>query len=133
MHQNRQRRAMGLLETIVAAAMLTGIMTVCLQMLSVVAAQHRVTETRQMAIREAANTMERLSVMPWDELTTETLVEEKLSQSADQRMTGGELTINVTESADPFDAKRIALSIRWKDRAGRFVRPVKLTAWRARR
>ncbi|MEE8451060.1 MAG: hypothetical protein V3R99_04065 [Thermoguttaceae bacterium] len=126
------RRAMTLLETIVAAAMLTGIMTVCLQMLSVVAAQHRVTEARQMAIREAANTMERLSAMPWDELATETLQSEKLSELATQRLTGAELTIDITESSDPLDAKRIALSIRWKDRAGQFVRPVKLTAWRVR-
>lgn len=124
---------MTLLETIVAAAMLTGMMTVCLQMLSVVAAQHRATETRQLAIREAANVMERLSAMPWDELTTETLEAEKLSESASRRLTGAELTIDVTESSDPLDEKRIALSIRWKDRAGQFIRPVKLTAWRVRR
>lgn len=126
---------MTLLETVVAAAMLTGIMTVCLQMLGVVAAQHRVIEKRQMAIREAANAMERLSAMPWDELTTETLQDEKLklSDAASRRLTGAELTVDVTESSDPVDAKRIALSIRWKDRAGQFVQPVKLTAWRVRR
>jgi len=129
---------MTLLETVVAAAMLTGVMTVCLQMLSVVAAQHRVIETQETAIREAANLMERLSVVPWDELTTENLQDTTLSEPASRRLTGAELIIDVTdspitESSAPIDAKRITLSIRWKDRTGQFVRPVQLTAWRTRR
>jgi len=132
-HATNHRRAMTVVETIVAAAMLTGMLAVCLQMLGAVAARHRTTETRQLAIREAANLMERISAIPWDELSPETVDRVELSESASRRLTGAELTVDVAESTDPIEQRRITLSIRWKDRSGEFVRPVKLTAWRARR
>jgi len=127
------RRGVTILEAIVAAGMLVGVMAICLQMLGAVAAQRRAAEIRQTAIRETANVMERLGSTPWDELTEQSVQGIHLSKEAGQGLPEGELKIDLTNPTDEPDAKRIAVSLRWKDRTGRFVLPVRLVAWRYRR
>ncbi len=126
------RRGTTLLEVTVAAAMLMGMMAVCLQMFGAVAAQNRAAEIRQTAVREAANAMERLRAVSWDELTAKNLQNVRLSEEASRALPGGELRIESTVPTDESDAKRIAVSVRWQDRTGRFMQPVRLVAWRYR-
>ena len=124
------RRGMTVLELLFAGALLAVLMTVCLQMLSAAAGQRRAAEDRQTAIREAANLMERLSTVAWDDLTPEAVGDVQLSDEARRALPGGELEIQLSSPAEQPEAKRIVVLLRWQDRAGRFVRPVRLVAWR---
>ena len=54
----------------------------------------------------------------------------QLSEEARRSLPGGELEIDLATSPDEPDAKRIALLLRWQDRTGEFVRPVRLVAWK---
>lgn len=150
------RRGTTMVELLVAGVLLVALTAVCVQMLAVLAGHRRAVEQEQTAIREAANLMERLAAVPWDELTPEGVRDVRLSEEARRALPGGELEISVTSSkfGEPLagervagdrvagverseppvaqvpGAKRILVSIRWQDRTGRFVRPVRLAAWR---
>lgn len=126
------RRGMTVLELFFAGALLVVLMTVCLQMFSAAATQRRATQQRQTAIREAANLMERLSSTAWDELVPEAVGDVQLSEQARQALPGGEVEIQLSSPADQPDAKRIVVWLRWQDRTGQPIRPVRLVAWRYR-
>ncbi len=124
------RRGTTILELLFAGALLATLMTVCLQMLAATAAQHRAAEDRQTAIREAANLMERLGAISFDDLTPQRVAQVQLSQQARRALPGGELEIELNGPADQPAVKRIVVLLRWQDKTGRFVRPVRLVAWR---
>jgi type II secretory pathway component PulJ len=119
-----------MLELLIAGVLLGVLMTVCVQMLSAAAAQRRAADDRQTAIREAANLMERLSTVSFDKLTPEGVAKLQLSDEARRALPGGELEIQLSSPPSEPGAKRIVLLLRWQDRSGRPVRPVRLTAWR---
>lgn len=126
------RRGMTVVELLFAGALLATLMAVCLEMLSAAAAQRRATEDRQTAIREAANLMERLGTVPFDRLTPEGVGAVQLSGEARRALPDGELQIQLSSPSGEPDAKRIVVLLRWQDRTGRFLRPVRLVAWRYR-
>ncbi len=121
-----------MLEVSLAAVLLAGVLSVCLQMLGAVGTQHRSAEARRTAAREAGNVLERLKEVAWDDLATEVLAGVQLCEEASQALPGAKLSIEVSTAADDPDAKRLAVQIRWQDRSGRFVRPVQVVAWRYR-
>ena len=123
------RRGMTLLELAVAAAVLGTMLVVCLQMLTATAAQHKVADQRQLAVLEVENTMERLAARPWSELTPQSAAGQ-LSPAAGSRLPGAELKVEVTTSPTEPAAKRIAVTLRWKDHSGRFTKPVTIVTWR---
>lgn len=124
------RRGTTVLELLFAGALLAVLMTVCLQMLAATAAQHRAAEDRQTAIREAANLMERLGAISFGDLTPQRVAQVQLSEQARRALPGGELEIELNGPAGQTAAKRIVVLLRWQDKTGRFVRPVRLVAWR---
>jgi hypothetical protein len=124
------RRGMGVIELVVAGTLLGTLLVICLQLLTVTAAQRRIAEQRQLAVIELGNVMERLTVRPWGELTSKAGAAVKLSPSVAARLPGADLSIEVTASPADTDVKRIVVSLRWKDRSGQFVSPVKITTWR---
>jgi len=126
------RRGMTMLELLLAGVLLGVLMTVCLQMLSAAAAQRRAADDRQTAVREAANLMERLSTVSFDALTPEGVGQVQLSDVARRALPGGELEVQLSSPPEQPGAKRIVVLLRWQDRTGRFVRPVRLVAWRYR-
>lgn len=127
------RRGFSVLEVTVAGALLVAVLAICLQMLRATAAGHRARGTRQMAIIETGNVMERLSAVPWEDLTPQAARAMQLSPQARRGLTAAELEIEITQRPDRPGAKRIAVRVRWQDPAGRVVRPVRLVAWRYRR
>ncbi len=126
------RRGFTMLEMVVAAALLGTLLIVTLKMLGAVADWRRDADRRQLAVIEAANVMEWLSARPWDELTPEAVADVRLPESVTRQLPGAELKIEVVDSpaGEKPPAKRIAVSIRWRDRAGRMVQPVAVTMWR---
>jgi type II secretory pathway component PulJ len=126
------RRAITLLEVAVAIILLGAVATLCLRMIRATAAQHQAIGQRQTAIREVANLIEHLGARSWQQLTSETVGDVQLSEQAGRSLPGAECTIEVDRPPEQPEAKRIRISLRWQDRAGQFVRPVCLTAWRYR-
>ncbi len=124
------RRGMTMLEILCAGAMLGALLVVCLQLFSAAAGQRRAAQQRQAAIREAANVMERLDGLSFDRLTPEGVGRVQLCDEARQALPGAELEIQLSTPAGEPEARRITVLLRWQDRTGRPLRPVRLVAWR---
>jgi hypothetical protein len=126
---------MTLVELTIAALLLGVAMTATVQILGWVAAERRSLERRQCAVQEAGNLMERLSARPWDRLPAAGVRDVTLSEPARRLLPGAELTVAVDEPdrTGPVESKRIALRIRWRNRAGGWDAPVRLSAWTYRR
>ncbi len=124
-----RRRGTTLIELMVAAALLGTILVVCLQLVAATTMQRRAADQRRLALMEVENAMERLAARPWNELTPQTAAG-PLSPAVHSRLPGAELKADVTTSAAEPGAKRIAVSLRWKDNSGRFTKPVTIVAWR---
>jgi len=124
------RRGMMMIELAVAGALVGTLLVVCLQLLTAALAQRRAADQQQCAVVELGNVMEQIAARPWANLTTAALSQEQLSPSADNQLPGAELKIEVVESADQPNAKRITAALRWKDRSGQFLAPMTLTTWR---
>lgn len=123
------RRGIILMELVVAGALLGTLLVVCLQLIGAAAAHRRTVDQRQLAVVEVGNVMERLAARPWTELTPQVAVPQ-LSPPVRNRLPNAELKVEVTTSAAEPGAKRIIVSLRWQDRAGQFVQPVKVVTWR---
>jgi len=120
------------MEITAAGAVLAVLLTVSLQMLAATAARRRAVEDRQTALVEAANAMERLAAVPWEEVTDEDLAEMQLSEPAQKVLRRGTLAVDVRKAGGEPEAKRIAVTVAWQDGSGNPQRPVTLVAWRYR-
>ncbi len=123
---------MTILELVIAGALLGTLLIVCLKMLGAVADWRRESDRRQLALFEVANVMERIASLPWDELTPEAVTAVRLPDNIRQRLPGAELKIEVSDSPPERKppSKRIVVSIRRRDRAGRMLPPVGIATWR---
>jgi Tfp pilus assembly protein PilV len=124
-----RRRAFTMIEVAITSLLLLIGMTVTLQVLGWVASERRAADRRQYAIHEAANIMERLAARPWDQLTTGAVKDLALSESARQTLPGAELSVAAEETGEPIGSKRLSLRLRWRNRAGGWEAPIRLSAW----
>jgi hypothetical protein len=120
------------MELMVAMALLTTLLVVCVQLSARATDCQRALGRRQAATSEAANVMERLSARSWDELADKNLAEFPLSEAARQSVPGARLEIRVVEPAGQEGAKRIGVAVRWPEGESRPESSVRLTAWRYR-
>jgi hypothetical protein len=123
------RRGVALLEVVVAFGLLAVLLTICLQMLAATAVQRRAVDRRAVAVEEAANIIERISALPWDQVTAERLAAIRLSPDAGHSLPNGAVTLAVESSADGPRGKQVQLAITWSDPAGETERPVRLSYW----
>ena len=86
----------------------------------------------QLAVLEVENVMEHMAVLPWSVLKAG-MAAPQLSPSARNNLPGAELKVEVTNPAAEPGAKQIVVSLRWQDRAGQFVSPIKIATWRWKR
>ncbi len=133
-----RRRAFTLTEIAAAAVMLAVMLSVCLQLIRATGVQRRGLWTRQAAMQEAANLMERLCARPWEELTPESADEFQLSEQMRSAASGAELAVEVGEpeedaAAEALEAKRITVVVRWPAERDQPDRSVRLVAWKYRR
>jgi Tfp pilus assembly protein PilV len=129
------RRGSLLAEVAMATVMLLIGMTLTVKVMGYVGLQRRSAEHRQRAIQEVANVMERLTAYPYEEVTAERARALSISQTAVQSLPDAELAVDVNESQPGAgrSAKRIAIRLRWRNRAGEWEAPVRLTTWIERR
>lgn len=124
-----KRRAFTMVEVAITSLLLVVAMSVTLQVLGWVAAERRIVDRRQCAIRESANIMERLVARPWEALTAAALEEVRLSEQATRTLPGAELTVAADDKTELGGSKRLSLRLRWRNRAGGWDAPVRLNAW----
>jgi hypothetical protein len=129
------RRGSLLAEVAMATVMLLIGMTLALKVTAYTAHQRRSADQRQRAVQEVANAMERVTAYPFNEVTAERGRALAISPTAAQTLPDAELTIAVDESPPGAgrSAKRIAIRLRWRNRAGEWEAPVRLTTWIERR
>ena len=118
-----------MLEITASAVMLATAMSLTVQLLHGVASERRAAERRLYAVQEVANLMERVASRSWGDVTPESLRAVSLTPLAIQALPGAELTATVDDSAASRGEKQINLRLRWRDRAGTWTAPVRLTAW----
>jgi hypothetical protein len=128
-----RRRAFTTCEAALAVLLLAVAMTTTVHVLGWVAADRRAIERRQWAIQEAGNLMERLTAQPWETIDADSARALVLSEEVRRKLPEPELTIDVDDRDAGRGAKRLALRLRWRNRSGGWERPVRLTAWIARR
>lgn len=121
------RRGYTLLELMTAMIVLGTATATIVPVIGWAHAQRRAAESRQIAVLEAANVIERLSVRKWEDVTPESAAKIKLSPSAARSLRDPVLKVTVAPVKDDPDAKRVALELRWKNREGDSLQPVRLT------
>jgi Tfp pilus assembly protein PilV len=124
------RHGFVLLEVVVAFGLLAVLIAVCLQMLSATAAGRRAAERRAVALQEAANIMERIAAMPWDQITGERLQEIELSPSVREILPGAAVNLTTEAASDAGPpGKHVGLEITWTNAVGDRDAPVRLSYW----
>ena len=127
--QIRGRRGFTLLELSVACVLLAVAMVVALQLLGWVALERRAAERRQWAIQEVANVMEHFTARGWENATLDQAKAIQLSKPAREVLPDAELMVAVTTPESVPATKRISVELKWRNRAGEFDAPVRLTTW----
>jgi prepilin-type N-terminal cleavage/methylation domain-containing protein len=122
------RRGFTLIEIAVSVVLLAAAMMLTVQVLGWVASGRRASERRQWAAQEAANVMERFTALPWERISPESARAVTLSPEARQGLPHEELAVSVDDQ-DGGRSKRVSVRIRWRNRAGEWDAPVRLTAW----
>jgi prepilin-type N-terminal cleavage/methylation domain-containing protein len=118
-----------LLELSAASVLIVAALVVCVQVLGWIVLERRAAERRQWATQEVANVMEHLAARVWDDLNAQIAQGAQLSAQAREVLPGAELHADVTSSEMEPGAKRIAVELKWRNRAGEFDTPVRLTTW----
>jgi len=121
---------MTLLEVGVALVILAAAMAALVELLSLSVRQRRLDDQRSLALVELANHAETLGVLPWEELTPETLATWQPSADLAALLPSAECKARVEEEAGPPPARRVELRIAWTNSVGEQVTPVELTLWR---
>jgi hypothetical protein len=127
----RARRGSLLLEVAMSGVMLMIAMTLTVKVLGWVGAERRAWDRRQWAAQEASNLMEEATSRPFEAVTAASLKSLQLSPQARALLPAAELASEVAEN-DPAGgpgSKRVAIRLRWHNRAGEWDAPVRLTSW----
>jgi Tfp pilus assembly protein PilV len=127
------RRGATMLEMIATAVILGTVMTVSLPMLKSITSERRAAVSHEQAIMAAANIMERVTAMPFLEITPQIAKRTQLPDWLTEQLNDPVLELQVEtipdESAPDESAKLIRLKLEWQTSAGLKVAPIRLSAW----
>jgi type II secretory pathway pseudopilin PulG len=114
----------------IGTCLLLGILfSMTIPMLLLVARERRSAEQRQFAMQQAANLLERATKRDWSDLEPGELSIPDPDRDLQAVLPGLQQTLVVKQLADEFDSRQIIASIRWQNRAGELVSPLRLSAW----
>jgi hypothetical protein len=117
-----------LVEAAAAVVLTAAVLTLAVHALKVLADADRTTRRRSVATAEAAELMERLATQNDVDLAADTPARWTLSCAAQEVLPEGRLSIDI-DARSHSALKRVRVEIRWRDDAGAWARPVRLTAW----
>ena len=124
------RRDGGLLvELMGAVVVMSAAFAIAVPVIGKTGALRRQAEQRQLALQEAANLMERVAALPWNDISQETLKKLELSATARRSLRSPQLGIELAKPVGPVPTKQVVIQVRWRDATGHPVRPVWLVAW----
>lgn len=130
-----RRRGALLVESVAAVIVLIAALGVTVRLLGFVASERRSAERRQFAAQAAANAMEQIAALDWDDLTPDRLAQVRLDDTPAALLPGGRLAATVHEpgESDPPGVRRVRVEVRWRGSSGQDVAPVRLSAYLSRR
>jgi hypothetical protein len=109
---------------------LTALTTFCLQFFTAATGRRRDIYAQLTATQEAANLLERVEALQWNELTTASATKLQLSAQARQALPEARAEIHVDEPSGTPPARRVSAIVRWRPQSGEPEREVRLVAWR---
>jgi Tfp pilus assembly protein PilV len=128
LEHSRRRAGFSLAELIIALLLLGTVTAVLMPLLLSVTAQRRAGELRQVALIHAENLLDDLLSRPWAEITQDTLARQLAAEKTELPLPGLERTVVVNSQIND-DAKQITVELRWRNRAGQFTAPLRLSGW----
>ena len=126
----RRRTGSMLLEVTLAVLLLSVAFVAVAQLLAVAARQRHETRWRAIATREVANVTERVMALPFSETTTELLTDVSMHDSTEALLPDATLEVVVIDATEPRPAKRIRISLAYRNTAGLMVDPIRLVVWK---
>ncbi len=117
-----------LLELIICGMLLGVIVSAIIPTLAWLTRERQNGRQQQAALLEVGNLMERLSMLEWDDLTSQRAATFELSEGMRTEFPDAHLTVTVTVDADA-KAKHVLLELQWEFAPGRPAPPVRLAAW----
>lgn len=124
------RAGFTLLELTISAILLAVVMATAIPTVAWIVRQRQASDRQQLAVLAVGNLMERLTALPWDELTTEGVSRVALPEGLSDRLPDARLEINVSTSPDEPQARRVSIILVWDEPiAGTKSAPIRLTAW----
>lgn len=127
--QTSRRSGFTTLEAIVSGILLSMLVVTAVPLLMTVAVLRSAADQRQLAAQTVANVMEQLTARSADELTQEAVADVELPKEAAAVLREPDLNIRVAEAERSAGLQRIAIELRWKNRAGDYEAPVRLVSW----
>jgi type II secretory pathway pseudopilin PulG len=125
-----KRNGFMLLETLVALLVLGVLTSLCLQFHAAASDQRRQVFAQLAATQEAANLLERVEALEWNELTPARAARFELSAQARQALPEPRVEMLVDEPAGTPPARRVAIAVHWRAEPGEPECAVRLVAWR---
>jgi hypothetical protein len=122
-----------LLEVVIAGILLATVAATALPALSWVLRERKATHRQQDAIQEVHNQLERITALPWNEITDENLAAMRPSDDVGRQLPGAELRIAVAADAGQPGGKRVTVALTWAQGRERPEASVSATAWVYRR
>ncbi len=127
---NHSHRGFTIAELIIAMLLLTTVSAVLVPVVQLAARQRQAVRQRQLALNLAENTLEAALLRNWDDLTTERLSTMHIADLTVLAVPLPGLTRNILVTDRPSDeARQITVEIRWRNHAGDWTAPVRLSAW----
>ena len=123
------RRGFTLVEMIGTCLLLGVLFAITVPMLVLVARERHSTEQRQFALQHAANLLEQSAMRDWAELDSGELSLSDADSDLQAMLPGLERSLVVTPGENDLESRQITATVRWRNRAGDLVAPLRLSAW----
>jgi hypothetical protein len=117
-------------ETVVGVTLTAFMLIGVAQLVSLEVKQRHEAQSMSTAAQAAANILERLMPLPWDDLNSETASALQLPRHVAELLDEPQLRITIETVAGGAATKQITVQIDWVNRSGQRVDPIQLTAWR---
>ena len=129
-NHSRSRRGVGVVELMAGMAMMTTTIVLVAQVYVLVERASRIAERRQIAAVAAANVMERVAGVPWDQLDQSVVEDWQLPPDARSSLPRSTLKIQITTHQDALAAKRVEVEVSWSETHGTQTSWTRLVTWR---
>ncbi len=126
-----RRSGATLLECVLAISIVGVGLALAAQGIALVVNQRRICQRREMALLELDGVLERVALLPWNDLTRETVEKFEISPGFHELAPQARLSAIVADESGKSAGKRVTVALHWQSAGGEEQGP-SLTAWRQR-